>query len=54
MDKTELEGRTKRFAIRVILFVAALPENKVNNVVGYQLLKSGTSVGCQLSRGQSG
>jgi four helix bundle protein len=45
MNKTELEERTKQFALRVILFVAALPENKVNNVVGYQLLKSGTSIG---------
>ena len=45
MNKAELEERTKRFALRVILFVAALPENKVNNVVGYQLLKSGTSIG---------
>ena len=32
MNKAELEERTKRFALRVILFVAALPENKVNNV----------------------
>jgi four helix bundle protein len=45
MNKGELEERTKRFALRVILFVAALPENKVNNVLGYQLLKSGTSIG---------
>jgi len=45
MDKAELEQRTKRFALRVIAFVAELPKNKVNDVLGYQLLKSGTSIG---------
>jgi four helix bundle protein len=45
MDKQELEQRTKRFALRVVRFVSALPKNKVTNVLGYQLLKSGTSIG---------
>ncbi len=45
MDKTELERRTKAFALRVIRFVAKLPRNKVTDVLGYQLLKSGTSIG---------
>src|SRR5207245_5433527 len=45
MDKAELEQRTKRFALRVIGFVAELPKSKVNDVLGYQLLKSGTSIG---------
>jgi four helix bundle protein len=45
MDKAELEQRTKRFAVRVIGFVAELPKSKVNDVLGYQLLKSGTSIG---------
>jgi four helix bundle protein len=45
MDKGELEQRTKRFALRIIEFVAALPKDKVNDVLGYQLLKSGTSIG---------
>jgi four helix bundle protein len=40
-----LEQRTKRFALRVIRFVAELPKSKVNDVLGYQLLKSGTSIG---------
>jgi hypothetical protein len=43
MDKTTLEERTKQFALRIIKFVAGLPENKVNDVIGYQLLKAGTS-----------
>ena len=45
MKRAELEARTKRFAIRVIKFVAALPKNRVADVIGYQLVKAGTSVG---------
>ncbi len=45
MDKAELEQRTKMFALRVFRFVAALPENKMTDVLGYQLLKAGTSIG---------
>ena len=45
MNKEELEQRTKAFALRVIKFVAALPKNKIADVLGYQLLKAGTSVG---------
>ena len=45
MDKAELERRTKAFALRVIRFVASLPKNKATDVLGYQLLKSGTSIG---------
>jgi len=45
MDKVELEQRTKAFALRVIRFVTGLPKNKVTDVLGYQVLKSGTSIG---------
>ena len=45
MNKVELEKRTKEFALPVIMFVAALPKNNVNNVLGNQLLRSGTSIG---------
>jgi len=45
VNKEELEQRTKAFALRVIKFVAALPKNKIADVLGYQLLKAGTSVG---------
>jgi four helix bundle protein len=45
MDKFELEKRTKDFATRIIRFVSALPKNKVTDVRGYLLLKSGTSIG---------
>ena len=45
MNKEELERRTKEFALRVVRFVAALPKNKVTDVLGYQLLKAATSIG---------
>ena len=45
MDRWELEARTKGFALRVVRFVAELPKNRVAEVLGHQLLRSGTSVG---------
>ena len=45
MDSQELEKRTKEFALRVMRFVGSLPKNKVTDVLGYQLLKSATSIG---------
>jgi len=56
MDKIELERRTKEFALRVIRFVAQLPKNRVTDVMGYQLVKSGTSIGAnyrEANRAQS-
>jgi four helix bundle protein len=56
MDKHELERRTKKFAVSVIRFVEDLPKNKTSDVLGYQLLKSGTSVGAnyrEANRAQS-
>ncbi len=54
--KNELEGRTKRFALKVIEFVTVLPKSKTSGVLGYQVLKSGTSIGAnyrEASRAQS-
>ena len=45
MDKRELEKRTKQFALRIIAFVATLPMGKIGDVIRYQLVKAGTSVG---------
>jgi len=45
MNKNELEQRTKRFGLSIVRFVENLPKNKTTDVLGYQLLKSGTSVG---------
>ena len=45
MDSKDLEKRTKNFSLRLIGFVANLPKNKVTDVLSYQVLKSGTSIG---------
>jgi four helix bundle protein len=41
----DLASRTKEFALRVIRLYAALPKSTVAQVLGKQLLRSGTSVG---------
>jgi four helix bundle protein len=56
MSKKELEARTKRFALCVIEFVGKLPRSKASDVIGYQLVKSGTSIGAnyrEANRAQS-
>jgi four helix bundle protein len=45
MDSKELQERTKRFALRIIKLVAALPQSRFGDVLGRQILKSGTSIG---------
>lgn len=41
----DLASRTKEFALRVIRLYAALPKNTEAQVLGKQVLRSGTSVG---------
>lgn len=53
MEKHDLEQRTLAFALRIIRFVTSLPRNKVTDVVGYQLLKSGTSIGANYREANS-
>jgi len=43
----ELRGRTKRYALRIIQLVSGLPRTQVAQVLGRQLLRSGTSPGAQ-------
>ncbi len=40
----ELRDRTKQFALRVIRLYSALPKSTETQVIGKQLLRSGTSV----------
>jgi four helix bundle protein len=44
-EKEDLRKRTKRFALRVIKLYEALPRTGSSQVLGHQLLRSGTSVG---------
>jgi four helix bundle protein len=43
--KTELEERTKKFAVRVVKTVGGLPKSSEGQIIGRQLLKAGTSIG---------
>jgi four helix bundle protein len=45
MAEGELKVRTKRFALRVLKLVDALPENVSGRALANQLVRSGTSVG---------
>jgi four helix bundle protein len=45
VDADELKRRTKQFGLRIIKLIEALPSSKAANVMGNQLLRSGTSVG---------
>ncbi|MFN4174430.1 MAG: four helix bundle protein [Parachlamydiaceae bacterium] len=40
-----ISERTKQFALRIIRLYSSLPKNTLAQVLGKQLLKSGTSVG---------
>ncbi len=48
----ELVARTRAFALRVIGFYSNLPRTPVAQVLGRQLLRSGTSVGAQYREAQ--
>ncbi|MFQ5340439.1 MAG: four helix bundle protein [Anaerolineae bacterium] len=45
MDKEQMKRRTKQFALRIIRLVQWLPKEPTAQVLGRQLLRSGTSVG---------
>ena len=45
MTPTELKRRTKLFALEVIKLVGQLPKGKTSDIIGRQLIRSGTSVG---------
>ena len=45
MDERQFKQRTKDVALRVIRLTQALPSNRTADVIGRQLLRSGTSVG---------
>ncbi len=44
-DSKDLRVRTKAFAIHIVRFYSALPKSTEAQVLGRQLLRSGTSVG---------
>ncbi len=52
----DLKKRTKEFALRIIKLYAALPKSTEAQIIGKQMLRSGTSLGAhyrEASRGRS-
>lgn len=47
MKENDLRQRTKQFALRIIKLYTSLPKTTEAQVIGKQLLRSGTSVGAQ-------
>jgi four helix bundle protein len=43
--KTELEGRTKEFSVRIVRLIRSFPKTVDGIEMGRQLLRSGTSIG---------
>jgi four helix bundle protein len=43
--RQDLRKRTKNYALRIVKLYAALPKSAVGQVLGKQILRSGTSVG---------
>lgn len=47
MKEFDLKSRTKSFALRIIKLFTSLPKSPEAQVIGKQVLRSGTSVGAQ-------
>ena len=46
-DAFDLKNRTKRYALRIIKLYQTLPDRSEAQILGKQILRSGTSVGAQ-------
>ena len=53
MGTKDIVDRTYNFALRVIKLVVSLPSNRVCEIIGGQLLRSGTSVGANMEEAQA-
>jgi len=51
-DEVDLVSRTKSFALRVVRMYSALPKTTEAQVLGKQVLRSGTSVGANYREAQ--
>jgi four helix bundle protein len=45
MNEQEFKDRTKKLALRIIKLIEALPKTQTAEIIGRQLLRSGTSIG---------
>ncbi len=53
MKDRDIVDRTYNFALRIIKLVSSLPANKICDVIGRQLLRSGTSIGANMEEAQA-
>jgi four helix bundle protein len=53
-EEGDLRGRTKDFALRIIRMFAQLPKSTVAQVLGKQVLRSGTSIGANYREAHRG
>lgn len=51
-EKLDLKVRTKEFALRIIRLYTSLPKTTEAQVIGKQVLRSGTSIGAQYREAQ--
>lgn len=51
-EKQDLKVRTKQFALRIIRLYTSLPKTTEAQVIGKQVLRSGTSIGAQYREAQ--
>lgn len=51
MEKEDLRKRTKEFALKIISLCLVLPKHPQVQIIGNQLLRSGTSVGANYREG---
>jgi len=51
-DRSDLKLRTKQYALRIIRLFGSLPNTTEGQVLGKQLLRSGTSVGAHYREAQ--
>ena len=51
-ERLDILGRTKDFALRIVRLYSALPKTTEAQVLGKQVLRSGTSVGAHVREGK--
>ena len=51
-ERPDILGRTKDFALRIVRLYSALPKTPEAQVLGKQVLRSGTSVGAHVREGK--
>lgn len=49
----DLKARTKAFALRIVRLSSALPRSREADVIGHQVLRSGTSIGANYAEADS-